>query len=124
MAEVTINAFGDEVGLAGYFCVANKFHVAEVFAYATEKNDVYGNGRDSKQSERERRSAGCEQIMAEQNDEYAADRPRAEAGNIKGRADSSAPEFCEWMKDEPIDWDGQVSEENEESEIAEESHGP
>ncbi len=43
MPDVTVNADGDEFGVAGEFGVAHKFHVAEILAHAMKKYGVRGN---------------------------------------------------------------------------------
>jgi hypothetical protein len=119
---VSVKACGDEVGLAAEFGVAHKFHVAKIFCSAVEDEAVRGDECSAKQGKWDRGGAWREEFMAKEENENAADRPRAEAGDVKGGAYAGAPEFCERMQDEPIERDREVEKENEQREIAEESH--
>lgn len=60
--------------------------------------------------------------MARDDYENCAGRPRGQSCEQEGSANIAPPETRERMKDEPVDWNGKVQKENDESQIAEESH--
>lgn len=53
--------------------------------------------------------------MAKDDDEDCARRPCGESGEPECGANIASPEICEWVKNEPVDWDGKVQKEDEKS---------